>query len=491
MSETNLFFVAALLVASTALAAPGSEADVVQAVVEHNPTVRASVVDLQRTAETVRAEASRWRPRLVLDGTATQQATPNLNVQGGTTTQTSQALTFGAQLEQQFSFGTVLSLRLENKTSRLEGPLFSGSTDTYTLGPGYGFTARLGVTQPLLRGFGDDVGLAQLRSAQLDKRDQSRARDETASSTLSTALQAWWELWYAQRSLRIEQDSRALAQTQRDEAKRKVEAGSSAEVELLTFETRLAELDQAVLTAETTVRTRTLELNQALGLAGDAPVDLGDVGAPAVDRVSTDDAQARAEEASWAVLQAQLSLERAETTLRSAADATRARLDVSAWVQTQGLGNQSAAAGLEQLATFRNVSGNVGVTFELPLSGEQHDAQLGAARLAVSAARERLAAARDQVRTQAATEVTTLTRSRAQLTLAERTAEVSERSAAAQEKRLRSGAATPLEVREAQDSLRRARLSVERARVDAAKAQLRLEHLTGALLARWGVNVER
>ena len=160
MSETNLFFVAAL-VASTALAAPGSEAEVVQAVVEHNPTVRASVVDLQRTAETVRAEAARWRPRLLLDGTATQQATPNLNTQGGTTTQTSQALTFGAQLDQQFSFGTVLSLRLENKTSRLEGPLFSGSTDTFTLGPGYGLSARLGVTQPLLRGFGDDVGLAQ------------------------------------------------------------------------------------------------------------------------------------------------------------------------------------------------------------------------------------------------------------------------------------------------------------------------------------------
>lgn len=466
---------------------PLTQADVVHTVVEQNPTVRASVSDLQRAAETLRAEGARYRPRLLLDATATNQNTPNLNVQGGTTTQLNQALTFGAQVDQQFSWGTVLSLRLENRNTRLEGPLFGGSADTFTLGPGYGFAARLSLTQPLLRGFGDDIGLAQLRSAMLDRKDLARARDEAASATLSTALQAYWELWYAQQSLRIEQDARALAQQQRDEAAKKVTAGSAAEVDLLTFETRLAELDQSVLAAEVTVRTRTVELHQALGRVSGDGFDLSGVTAPPMQETAADAALQGAEEASYTVLQARNAVERAETTLKSAADSTRPRLDLAAWVQTQGLGNDNAGTGLEQFATFKNVSGNVGLTFELPLSGEQHEAQLGAARLAVNGARERLAAAVNQVRAQATTELTTLAQAQRRLELAVRSAEVAQRSAEAQEKRLRGGAATAIEVREAQEALRRSRLSVERARVDAVKAQVRLEHLTGALLVKWGV----
>ena len=123
---------------------------------------------------------------------------------------------------------------------------------------------------------------------------------------------------------------------------------------------------------------------------------------------------------------------------------------------------------------------------ELPLSSERHDAQLASARSSASAAEARLVSAEQQVEADARTELATLAQARTKLELAERTVDVAARSADAQRKRLQHGAATPVEVRQAEDALRRARLGIERQRVDAVKAQIRLRHLTGDLLERWG-----
>lgn len=477
---------ALVLMAGSASAAELSTKEAVQRTVQSNPTVRAAVLDVQRSAQSLRSEQGRYRPKLLADVTGTSQQTPNLSIGGGTLTQLNQQLTVGAELSQTFSWGTTLSLRVENKDSRMQGPLFAGSTEEATLGPGYLFGARLSVTQPLLRGFGDDVGLAQLRSATLDRRETERARDATASSALSTTLQAYWELWYAQRALQIEKQAQRAAQQLRDETKQRVNAGASAPVDLLTYETQVAELDQSVLDAEVAVKTRQAELGRALGVSD---VDALDVSAASPPSVAPEaNALQRAEEASYEVARTQLEVERAETSAKSAADATRPKLDVAAWVQTQGLGNQSTSAAFDQLGRFSNVSGNVGLTFELPLSSQQHDGQVQAAQIAVRAANARHDAAVQQVRSDAKTELAQLEQAREKVSLAERTAEVSTRSVEAQQKRFASGTATALEVREAEQTLRRAQLSVERHRVDAVKSNVRLEHLTGDLLVRWGVS---
>lgn len=135
------------------------------------------------------------------------------------------------------------------------------------------------------------------------------------------------------------------------------------------------------------------------------------------------------------------------------------------------------------------MSANVGVIFELPLSGQQHKGQVASSRMAVKAARERLEAAVLQVTTEAERELAGLEQAREKIALAERTAQVSARSVDAQNRRLEIGTATPIEVREAEDSLRRARLSVERQRIEAVKSRIRLDHLTGDLLLWWGVEL--
>ncbi len=475
-----------LLVVSCLLTAqPLTESAAVQQALGSNPTVQAAVTDLRQSAQTVRAEQARYRPTLVLDGTGTTQDTPSLSPTGGTTKQSTQALVFGAELSQVFEWGTAVSVRVENRDSWSSGPLLGGTGATVDLGPGYGVSARLAVTQPLLRGFGTEVGQAALRTELLNRQDAERARDSAASEALSGVLQAYWEAWYARRALAIELDARSLAQQQRDETQRKVKAGQAAEVDLLAYESRLAELEQGVLAAQVSVDQRAVQLRHALGQSQGLSFELAD--APPAEPAALDESAtlAAAQEASYALARQRLAVERAETALRTAGEATRPRLDAQAWAQTQGLGNQSLSAAFEQVGKSSNVSGNVGLVFELPLS-ERHQAQVEAARLAVRAARERLDATTQQVLADTRVEWALLSQATRNIGLAERSAEVSGRSAEAQQKRLQAGSATPVEVREAEDALRRARLSVERERVNAAQAQVRLEHLTGALLARWG-----
>ena len=196
---------------------------------------------------------------------------------------------------------------------------------------------------------------------------------------------------------------------------------------------------------------------------------------------------AAAQEAAYVIAQQQLDLARAEDALRTAGEATRSRLDLAAWVQAQGLGNDTVDPMFTQLGGLDNVSANVGLVFELPLSGDQHAAERKGAELALTAARARLDAVRQQIAAQTATELESLTLAAESVTLAERTAEVSRRSLAAQQKRIASGAGIPLEVSEAEDALRRALLAVERARVNGVEAQVRIEDLTGRLLVKWGV----
>jgi outer membrane protein len=444
---------------------------------------------VRQSVEALRAEQARYRPSLLLDGTGTTQATPGLNTSGGTTRGMSQALVFGAELSQTFSWGTTVDLRVENRNSASQSPAFSGTTDLLSLGPGYGLIGKLTVSQPLLRGFGNEVGQAELRAALLNRTQAERARDATASDSLRAVEQAYWELWYAQKAVGIEREARALALQQRDEAQRRLTAGSLADVDLLTYETRAAELDQSVLQAEVTVRQRTAELRRAMGETDSrAAFEVALAEPPAPGEVDPSAVVAAAQEASYTVAQQRVAVEVAENSLRTAAEATRPRLDVQAWVQTQGLGNQSLTPALEQLGAFANVSGNVGLVFELPLSSERHEAQRASAELQVAAARQRLEAARQQVTADTSTELATLEQATQSVALAQRTADVSRRNVEAQHRRLLNGSAVALEVREAEDSLRRAQLSIERARVSAAQAQVRLDHLTGQLLAKWGVN---
>ncbi|RLB56033.1 MAG: hypothetical protein DRI90_19015 [Deltaproteobacteria bacterium] len=463
------------------------EADAVGEAMERNPSLRASLYDYQQAHQTVLAEDSIYVPRLQLDAGVTHSESPRLAAEG-TTVSSADSIDLGSELNHSFPWGTAFSIRLEGSRSTSTSQLFPGSDQTVTTGPGYGLLGRLSVTQPLLRGFGSDVGEASLRQAILSRTAAELSRDRAASETLREVLVAYWELWYGDHALAIEQAAAGLAVRRRDDAKRQVEAGAMAPVAVLPFETRAAELEQSVLMSEAQGQQQSLGLGLMLGrdavLADQLHAVADEVpDVPARDRAAVLEA---AVEQSQVVAQqkAQLALERDRATV--AGEAERPRLDLEAYVQSQGLGNREVPPAFEQFGTFDAFSAHVGLVFELPLSGTRRSAQRRAAEAGVEATRERLHAAELQAKAEAAVELVKLEQARRRVALATAMATVATKNVAAQQKRYAQGDAITLEVHEAEDELRRAQLSVERARVDAVQANIRIDHLIGALLRRYG-----
>jgi outer membrane protein len=473
----------ALLLASGARAQPLSERDVLERAVASRPSLRAALLEVERARLSVLGEEARYVPSLIVDAGVTRTETPSLTFGGvrvvaGTTGEA------GVAARKTFSFGTDVTLRLGSVYQRRDsGLVLEGFPPQPAVGPGYGFNARLTLAQPLLRGAGRQVGEAALRAARVQRTAAELSRDRVASELLRDVLSAYWELWYSSASLAIEERSRALSEQQRNEARARVDTGSLAPASQLTFETALATREEAVLAARTDVERKRATLRQRIGdragvLNDPSPDALPEAPAP------REGARDAALDRSALVRERAAAVTLAETQARTASDPLRSRLDLEAYVQAQGLGDDDVGAAAEETVTGQAISAHVGLVYETPFSGTRQSAEAARARIAVDAARAQLEEAKLAVASEIEVALVEHEAGGERLALAERTVEIARQQLTAEQARLATGATTPLAVVEAEGNLRSAELRVARARADLVQASLTIAHLTGELLAR-------
>lgn len=472
----------------TLLCAPDttvSARSVVEEAMAQNPSVAAAVLDYRRSQQDVGAEELRYLPSLILSLGATHTESPSLRATGGVAVPLQDNYQLASELRHTFSFGTALALRLEGSRVSSEAQFGAGGDQLVILGPGYGLASRLSLTQPILRGFGDQVGEATLRQARLNRTAAQHARDLAASQVLRDVSVAYWELWYSERAHQIDEEAFSLAVRQRDEALARIGIGALAKVEAYAFRTRVAELEQQLAVSEATVLGQSLELERLLGRSGDSGVLHAQDSEVPVQAARSPSAEAEAAvQASAELAQLQARLQVALDQAMVAGETERPRLDVDAYLQAQGLGNQEVLPAFEQFGRFDALSAHVGLTLELPLTGARYRAEQQSAALAAAGTRARLQSTEQQLRSSATAEVVRLEQARRRIELATRTVQIATESVKAQEERYQRGDAILLQVYEAQDTLRRAQLSLERSRVDAVQAALRLDHLKGSLLGQ-------
>jgi outer membrane protein TolC len=460
-----------------------TEREVVERAVASNPSLRGALLELQRAQLSVDSEDARYTPTLILDAGVTRSEMPSLfgdDVRFIRST-TAQA---GVAARKTFAFGTDLTLRLGSSFQRRDsGVVYEGLPPQPAIGPGYGLNARLTLAQPLLRGAGREVGEAALRAARVQRTAAELSRDRVASELLRDVLSAYWELWYSRASLAIEERSRALSEQQRNEARARAETGSLAPASVLTFETALATRQEAVLAARTDVERKRATLRQRIG---DRAGMLADPNADALPEAPAPrpGAHDAALERSALVRERAAAITLADTQAKTAGDPLRSRLDLEAYLQAEGLGNQEVGAAAEGALTGQAISAHVGLVYETPFSSTRRNAEAARARIAVDTARAQL----DEAKLAVASEIDIALAEHAsgaeRLTLAERTVEIARQQLTAEQARLATGATTPLTVVQAEEDLRGAELRVARARADLMQSALTIDHLTGDLLAR-------
>lgn len=138
----------------------------------------------------------------------------------------------------------------------------------------------------------------------------------------------------------------------------------------------------------------------------------------------------------------------------------------------------------DQLGGLGAVSAHVGLTYQAALDGTQRNRERERALMAIQTAKQRLTALEQRLSADVDKALTSEASSKKRVTLAEATLVVAKRQYDAEVQRFRTGSATALQVREAENSVRTAELRASRARVDWIEASLKLEHLSGKLLER-------
>jgi outer membrane protein TolC len=373
--------------------------------------------------------------------------------------------------------------------ARLEGERFenevagTGLAGGDTLGgTGYATTARLSVSQPLLRGFGTRVGESGLRTARLSQTASEKARRRAVSAAARDVLLAYWDLWLADESVRINEAALELAKAQEQQAEGQRSQGALAPADVYGFSTRVANVQDELVVALLTREQRSLDLNLLMGVEPNATRELfaSETPAAGVSPTARDvETALRADSIELAEAEARLKLarERAEV----AGDSSRPRLDVEAYVQTHGE-NPEPLDSARRAAEFDWFSVHVGAVYQLPLDSTQRNAEKQSALIAVRIAEQDLKALRNSIANDAQQAVRIARAAEERLVLAARSVEIAEKAHEAARARFELGGGIALDVRTAEENLQQARLTLARTRLALIQTQIGMQHLTGTLV---------
>lgn len=449
----------------------------------HSPTLKAAVLEAQRSKLKVDGETDRYEPTLTSSIDYTHTARNSL-APNGVSTADSDVVSIAVGINQQFAWGTSMAAELGFSGEVGEYVPLDG-TSPLSLGPGYGLDLRFSVNQPLLRGLGRDLYEFDLKVARLQNRAARSAKEQAASVAVRDVLVAYWELWYAQESYAIQRDAKGVATKQLRDAAVEVKAGAKARHDTLPLQVQVARIDEAMLAAHADIRRRQVALAKHVGtslyqtgLSAGASLPKP-VQAPLQGEAAVTAAIAEAYE----LQDLRTAIEQAEIIYSAAGERGKIKLDASAWIQVSGLGNGRVDDAFTQFGTLGAVSGGLGLKLELPIDRTLTDTETASARLAINSAQARLKAAEEALAAQVMDLSTALDSTADRLALAQATVALTVKALTGQQARFDNGDATALELVVAQQDKREAELRVARARVDLEVTRLSLEHLTGRLLA--------
>jgi outer membrane protein TolC len=363
----------------------------------------------------------------------------------------------------------------------------------------------ISVTQALLSGFGTHVGLAGVRAAAEAVEQKRLERLRAASEVAMTVEQAYWEAFHAIRLGEIRRAAVALADEDLVIAQARVAAGEEPEVSLLQLEAARARSQEAVILADQ-ARDEVIErLRQLLGRAGDEDaVDLWPSDVPAVRPAppgiaGAAEAEARVVRNNLELAVLARSIKKVREELVGVEDAARPWLDISAsldYMPQVSRGDvfdpteDDLARDDVTRRNFKAFDARVGLNFSYPLGNEGPEARLTTKRLELAGLDLKAEELRRELRTRVRAQIGRVGAARERIAVNEVGARLAARTADGQRAQYRVGLVILNDVLDAERHAEEARVAELSARVEYLNALATLEHLTGALVERWGMRVD-
>jgi outer membrane protein TolC len=127
-------------------------------------------------------------------------------------------------------------------------------------------SARLTLKQPIARGVGSDVALAQQHKAELGAAESTVKAQLAAEELIRDIVSAYWELAYAAYEVDVRAEALDLARKQEQVTRQEIRAGTAPQNSLDAVSYEIALRDEALLAARLTFEKKSLDLRRKAGL---------------------------------------------------------------------------------------------------------------------------------------------------------------------------------------------------------------------------------
>lgn len=177
-----------------------------------------------------------------------------------------------------YSNADTLARTASNVDLGVEIPLRTGGKVTFGViderekpdneNPAYTSDFSVSISQPLLRDAGNRANTHSIRIAEYDRQISEAQTKLEVIRVIAAADRAYWRLYAARKDLTVRKQQYDLAQAQLAQARRFVDSGERAQVEVIRAEAGVAAQLEAIIIAENSVRDRERELKQILNKPG-------------------------------------------------------------------------------------------------------------------------------------------------------------------------------------------------------------------------------
>jgi outer membrane protein TolC len=379
------------------------------------------------------------------------------------------------------------TLRLAGSASRAA----SNTPDDPGAVPGTFYTSSLVLTfsHPLLRGFGSEVTLANLRKARIQQDVAAMGRQMRACNVLRDVMIAYWELAYATQDLAIKRSALDLAEEQLHTTKALISAGRLADSDAASVERAIAQRLEEVDAGEQDLYFRSLDLQRLFGVPADvnlplfAAADAPTTGVPSLDVAAE---ISHALEANPQLRALKLGLKLSQADMATARSTLRPRLDFTGSVGPVGW-KPGLGDSVKQMAGLGALAWSAGLVFELPVENRAARGQMRAAEEDLNLAKLNAEDFAVQLRDLILRTTRSIHTAGKRAALGQHEVEFAKQNLDTERARFQAGRATNNDVLLRQQELKDAETRLLRTTVDQNESEVALSAATTEVLDHYGV----
>ena len=352
---------------------------------------------------------------------------------------------WNAEASKLFTTGTSVSLGWNNSS-------FNSDTKGLLLDPSYDSGLTLGLRQPLMKGFGEEVQTALLRSSEKQLEAASFQVDNEAANLAADVKIAYWNLVFAIQDIEVKRLSVTLAQKLLEETEAKISAGRLAEVDIYQPQSEVARREEELIGSERAIGTAEDELKLLLN-SDKWPTTIEPTDQPASEPVIVDlmTVQNNALKSRPDIKAADLLIEAAKYEELKAKDDIRPDLALVGGVGLTGTDEKYGDSLDNSLSNPDNLW-EVGVTFSIPLQNRTAKGNYRQAKASYNRAKTSAELLRQQIRRTVRTTVRDVRLAIKAIDATRKTSLASLKALEAEQAKFDSGRSTTLDVLIAQQS---------------------------------------